>query len=121
MMNADLEATVRYRRGMNPETVVAEMTDEGFEADLARRAVLNVQARITRGDRRRGMTNLMLGLVVLLCGIGAAFAVFHGVTGVVILAVSTLIGGTSLAYVGWDQMARAGRDSALARLGVGEV
>jgi hypothetical protein len=121
MMNADLEATVRYRRGLNPETVIAEMAGEGFQADVAREAVVRVQARITRGDRRRGLTNLTLGLLVLVCGIGATFAAFQGVVGVLAFALITTVSGASLVYVGWAQMARAGRDSALARLGIGEV
>jgi hypothetical protein len=114
-MDADFEAMVRYRRGMNLHDLMDALIVEGCAPEAAEEAVMRVHNRIRGADRRRGFTNLLFGLLIL--GIAAVVTVWSILNGVVIaLAYSGLLIGGGMFLIGVLQVVRAGKDRELARI-----
>ena len=118
MSDADFEARVRYRRGMDVEVLVGEMVADGIAADAATVAVERIKARLTEDDRRRGVANVTFGSVLSVVGLVATVWALVNVGGVLLIGLGGLIIGAWLIWIGVDQMANAGTDSALARKGL---
>lgn len=118
MMDADFEARVRYRRGMDVEVLVAGMAADGIDAGLAEAAVQRIKDRLTRDDLRRGRANVAFGSVLLVAGLVSTGWALANVGGVFLIGLGALLIGGWLIGVGADQISRPGTDSALARKGL---
>lgn len=114
LSNADFEATVRYRRGVDSQVVVGGMVADGFTRSEAEAAVLKVQTRLTGEDRRRGMFNVLIGLLIFAIGLGITLMTMAR-GNVVVFAYGALIVGPGVAILGVSQIASAGKSSALAK------
>ncbi|WP_420478081.1 hypothetical protein [Brevundimonas sp. FT23028] len=119
MNDADFEATVRYRRGMDIQPIIDGMVADGIEAEAAKAAVRKVQARLTAADRKRGMANLTFGLLILAIGGGVTFWTYTNWGDVFVVAYGALIVGPALCFIGLRQIIKAGKDSKVARMGLG--
>lgn len=114
LSNADFEATVRYRRGVDSQVVVDGMVADGFSTQEAAEAVLKVQVRLTGEDRRRGLFNVMIGLLIFAMGLGVTLLTMAGGRGFVV-AYGAMIVGPGVVILGVSQIANAGKNSALAK------
>jgi hypothetical protein len=114
LSNADFEATVRYRRGVDSQVVVDGMVADGFSAQEAAEAVLKVQARLTKEDRRRGMFNVFIGLLIFAAGVGITVMTLSRGS-VIVYAYGAVIVGAGVALLGANQIMSAGTNSALAK------
>lgn len=112
--NADFEATVRYRRGVDAKAVVDGMVADGFSTAEATAAVQKVRSRITADDRRRGMFNVMIGLLIFAAGLGVTLMTMAGGNSFVV-AYGAMVVGPGVVILGVSQIVSAGKDSALAK------
>jgi len=114
-MDANFEAMVRYKRGMNPRDLIDALVAEGCEPRAAEDAVVRVRNRIRGRDRKRGFANLIFGLLIF--AIGAAVTVWTMRTGsVIVLAYGALLVGAGMILTGAVQIVSAGKDRELAQL-----
>ena len=113
-MDANFEAMVRYKRGMDLRALTEEMITEGCEPAAAEEAGMAVHRRIKGADRRRGVHNLAFGLIIL-C-VAGVFALWMLAAGrLMLLAWGGVLVGGGMALTGMAQIANAGQDRALAR------
>jgi|GEM_PF-7027013 len=118
MNDADFEARVRYRRGMDVQALVDEMAADGIDVVAAEAAVQRIKARLTNDDRRRGIANIVFGALLFLIGLVATLWSLTNTGGVFLRALGGLGIGAWLTGVGANQISKAGTDSALARSGL---
>lgn len=113
-MDANFEAMVRYKRGMNLRALMEELIAEGCEPAAADEAVMAVHRRIKGADRRRGVHNLIFGLIILsAAGVVALWMLAAG--RLMFLAWAGVLVGGGMALTGMAQIANAGQDRELAR------
>ena len=115
MSDVNFEAGVRYRRGADLHDLMDELIDAGFPAEVVEEAVMRVHRRVVGDDRRRGLRNFILGLVVFVAGGGVT--VWTAANGMAFVGVwvATVLGAGWL-VLGALQIARAGKDRSLVRL-----
>lgn len=114
-MDANFEAMVRYRRGMDVQALMDQLIIEGCEPKAAEDAVMRVHNRIRSRDRKRGFTNLIFGLLIFAIGTAASlWLMIEG--GFLVYTYAAALGGAGMFLTGAVQIFRAGKDRELARL-----